>query len=159
MCGFPAHPSEMTGRAASRSTRRTRGGAFSGVFSGLQVFRHRARRRTEMKARLPLLLSLAALFVAVFGSQTVGSAAVRAGGAVVKHALFADRARHARFARDAVHATRANRAGKAKKADFAQNAGAVNTIQASRTPAPNKLLPLDGNGTLPTPVGAVGPQG
>src|ERR1041385_8488089 len=112
-----------------------------------------------MKARLPLLLSLAALFVAVFGYQTVGSAAVRAGGAVVKHALFADRARHARFARDACHAARPNRAGKAKKADFAQNAGAVNTIQASRTPTPNKLLPLDANGKLPSSVGAVGPQG
>ena len=112
-----------------------------------------------MKARLPLLLSLTALVVAVFTPQTIGNAALQAGGSVVKHALFADRAKHARFARDAVHATRANRAGKAKKADFAQNAGAVNTIQASRTPAPNKLLPLDGNGKLPTSVGAVGPQG
>jgi hypothetical protein len=112
-----------------------------------------------MKTRLPLLLSLTALVVAVFAPQTIGNAALKAGGAVVKHALFADRAKHARYARDAVHATRADRAGKAKKADFAQNAGAVNTIQASRTPTPNMLLPLDGNGKLPSSIGAVGPPG
>jgi hypothetical protein len=112
-----------------------------------------------MKARLPLLLSLTALVVAVFAPQTIGNAALKAGGAVVKHALFADRAKHARYARDAVHATRADRAGKAKKANFALNAGAVNTIQASRTPTPNMLLPLDGNGKLPSSIGAVGPQG
>ena len=112
-----------------------------------------------MKARLPLLLSLTALVVAVFAPQPMGNAALRAGSAVVKHALFADRAQHARFARDAVHATRSDRAGKAKKADFAQNAGAVNTIKASRTPTPNMLLPLDANGKLPTSIGAVGPVG
>lgn len=109
-----------------------------------------------MKARLPLLLSLTALVVAVFAPQTIGNAALKAGNAVVKHALFADRARNARFARDAVHA---DRAGKAKRADFAQNAGAVNAIQASRTPMPNTLLPLDANGKLPSSVGAVGPAG
>jgi hypothetical protein len=109
-----------------------------------------------MKARLPLLLSLTALVVAVFIPQTIGNAALKAGGTVVKHALFADRARNARFARDAVHA---DRAGRAKKADFAQNAGAVNTIQASRTPTPNMLLPLDANGKLPSSIGAVGPAG
>jgi hypothetical protein len=109
-----------------------------------------------MKARLPLLLSLTALVVAVFAPQTIGNAALKAGHAVVKHALFADRARNAKFARYAVHA---DRAGKAKKADFAQNAGAVNTIQASRTPTPNMLLPLDANGKLPSSIGAVGPAG
>ena len=109
-----------------------------------------------MKARLPLLLSLTALVVAVFAPQTIGNAAVEAGNAVVKHALFADRARNAKFARLAVHA---DRAGKARRADFARNAGAVNTIQASRTPTPNMLLPLDGNGKLPSSIGAVGPQG
>jgi hypothetical protein len=109
-----------------------------------------------MKARLPLLLSLAALIVAVFFPQSIGNAALRAGSSVVKHALFADRARNARFARAAVHA---DRAGKAKRADFAQNAGAVNTIKASRTPTPNMLLPLDANGKLPSSVGAVGPAG
>jgi hypothetical protein len=112
-----------------------------------------------MKARLPLLLSLTALVVAVFVPQTIGSAALKAGGAVVKHALFADRARHARFARDAVHATKADRAGKAKRADLALNAAAVNGIHASRTRTPNMLLPLDANGKLPSSVGAVGPVG
>src|SRR5437667_10005399 len=109
-----------------------------------------------MKARLPLLLSLTALVVAVFAPPTIGTAALKAGNAVVKHALFADRARNARFARDAVHA---DRAGKAKRADFAQNAGAVNTIKAARTPTPNMLLPLDANGKLPSSVGAVGAVG
>jgi hypothetical protein len=112
-----------------------------------------------MKARLPLLLSLTAMVVAVFTPQTIGNAALQAGNSVVKHARFADRARHARYARDAVHATRADRAAKAKKADFAQNAGAVNTIQASRTATPNMLLPLDANGKLPSSIGAVGPAG
>ena len=115
-----------------------------------------------MRPRLPLLLSLTALVVAVFAPQSIGNAAVQAGGSVVKHALFADRAHYARFARDAVHATKADRAGKATKAkssDFAQNAGAVNTIQASRTPTPNMLLPLDANGKLPSSIGAVGPAG
>jgi hypothetical protein len=109
-----------------------------------------------MKARFLLLLSLTALVVAVFVPQTIGNAALQAGSSVVKHALFADRARNARFARDAVHA---DRAGRAKRADFAQNAGAVNTIQASRTPTPNMLLPLDAGGKLPSSVGAVGPAG
>jgi hypothetical protein len=109
-----------------------------------------------MKARLPLLLSLTALIVAVFAPQPIGTAAVQAGSSVVKHALFADRARNAKFARLAVHA---DRAGRAKRADFARNAGAVNTIRASRTPTPNMLLPLDANGKLPTSVGAVGPAG
>src|SRR2546429_4425168 len=115
-----------------------------------------------MRPRLPLLLSLTALAVAIFAPATIGNAARAAGVSVVKHALFADRAHYARFARDAVHATKANRAGKAtkaKSADFAQNAGAVNAIQASRTPTPNMLLPLDANGKLPSSIGAVGPAG
>src|ERR671930_381866 len=112
-----------------------------------------------MKARLPLLLSLTALVVAVFTPQTIGNAAVHTAGAIVKHARFADRARHARYAHDAVHATRADRAGKAKRSNFAKNAGAVNAIRASRTPTPNMLLPLDANGKLPSSIGAVGPAG
>jgi hypothetical protein len=114
-----------------------------------------------MKARLPLLVAVTALAVAVFAPPTVGNAA-RAGASDVKHALFADRAHYARFARDAVHATKADRAGKAvkaRRANFAQNAGAVNAIQASRTPTPNMLLPLDANGKLPSSIGAVGPAG
>jgi hypothetical protein len=115
-----------------------------------------------MKARLSLVLALTALVVAVLGPAAIGNAAREAGAQVVKHALFADRARHARFARDAVHATRADRAGVAKKAGTAKaaaNAAAVNGIQASRTPTPNMLLPLDANGKLPSSIGAVGPVG
>ena len=37
-----------------------------------------------MKARLPLLLSLAALVVAVLSPQTIGNAAVHTAGAVVR---------------------------------------------------------------------------
>ncbi|HEX6701462.1 MAG TPA: hypothetical protein VF101_12100 [Gaiellaceae bacterium] len=115
-----------------------------------------------MKGRLSLVVALAALVVAVLGPAAIGNAAREAGAVVVKHALFADRARHARFARDAVHATRADRAGVAKlarRATTAVNAAAVNGIQASRTPTPNMLLPLDANGKLPSSIGAVGPQG
>jgi hypothetical protein len=115
-----------------------------------------------MTARLSLLLALTALVVAVLGPAAIGNAAREAGAAVVKRALFADRARHARYARDAVHATRADRAGVAKRAGRAKtadNAGAVNGIQASRTPTPNMLLPLDANGKLPSSIGAVGPAG
>jgi hypothetical protein len=115
-----------------------------------------------MKAGLSLVLALTALVVAVLGPAAIGNAAREAGASVVKHALFADRARHARFARDAVHATRSDRAGVAKKAGKAKtanNAGAVNGIQASRTPTPNMLLPLDAKGKLPSSIGAVGPAG
>jgi hypothetical protein len=115
-----------------------------------------------MKARLSLVLAVTALVVAVLGPAAIGNAAREAEAQVVKHALFADRARHARFARDAVHATKADRAGVAKKAGTAKtaaNAAAVSGIQASRTPTPNKLLPLDANGKLPSSIGAVGPPG
>ena len=115
-----------------------------------------------MKARLSLVLALTALVVAVLGPAAIGNAAREAGAQVVKHALFADRARHARFARDAVHATRSDRAGVAKRAGRAKtanNAAAVNGIHASRTPTPNMLLPLDANGKLPASIGAVGPPG
>ena len=115
-----------------------------------------------MKSRLPLLLSVVALLVAVLGPGAIGGSARAAGQAIVKRAAFAYRAGHARYARDAVHATRADRAGSARKAaraDVAANASAVNGIQASRTPTPNKLLPLDANGKLPSSIGAVGPTG
>jgi hypothetical protein len=115
-----------------------------------------------MKARHSLVIALTALVVAVLGPAAIGNAAREAGAAVVKHALFADRARHARFARDAVHATRADRAGVAtlaRRAKTADNAAAVNGIQASRTPTANMLLPLDANGKLPSSIGAVGPAG
>src|SRR5690349_21690437 len=102
-----------------------------------------------MKSRLPLLLSIAALVVAALGPGVVGSAARDTGVAIVKRAQFAYRARYARFSRDAVHATRADRSGFAKRAGKADVAAAaadaakVDGIEASRTPTPNKLLPLD----------------
>jgi hypothetical protein len=118
-----------------------------------------------MKSRIPLLLSIAALVVAALGPGAVGSAARDASVAIVKRAQFAYRARYARFSRDAVHATRADRSGFAKRAGKADVAAAaadaakVNGIEASRTPTPNKLLPLDANGKLPSSIGAVGPTG
>ena len=115
-----------------------------------------------MKGRLPLLLSLAALVVATLGPAAIGHAARQVGASVVPHARFADRARYARYSHDAVHATRSDRASSARKARSAAvagNAAAVNGIQASRTPTPNMLLPLDANGKLPSSIGAVGPVG
>ena len=115
-----------------------------------------------MNSRLPLLLSFAAIVVAALGPGVVGSAARDAGTTIVKRAQFAYRAHYSRFARDAVHATRSDRSGTAKKAgraDVAGNAEAVNGIQASRTPTPNMLLPLDAKGKLPSSIGAVGPAG
>jgi hypothetical protein len=112
-----------------------------------------------VKGRLPLLLSVTALVVALFIPQSIGNAALHAAASPVKRALFAYRAHYAKFAGSASHADRAGRATKATTANFAGNAGAVNGIQASRTPTPNMLLPLDANGKLPTSIGAVGPTG
>lgn len=50
-------------------------------------------------------------------------------------------------------------AGAASSVLFAQNAGAVNGIQAARKPTAGKLLPLDKNGKLPASVVRQGPQG
>jgi len=47
----------------------------------------------------------------------------------------------------------------AKRAGFAKNAGAVNGIKASRTPAPGKLVPLGQDGKFPASVGLAGPKG
>lgn len=44
-------------------------------------------------------------------------------------------------------------------AKFADNAGAVNGISASRTPAGGKLVPLGKNGRFPSSVGVAGPPG
>jgi hypothetical protein len=76
--------------------------------------------------RLPLILSLAAAVVAVFGSTPPGKARV---------------AEIVPFAK------------------FAQNAGAVNGIKASHTPAAGKLVPLGKNRRFPASVGVAGPQG
>jgi hypothetical protein len=79
--------------------------------------------------RLPVVLSIAALTVAVLGSTSVGHAFSSAASAPVKRAVFA------------------------------KNAGAVNGIKASRTPAPGKLVPLGLDGKFPASVGLAGPKG
>ena len=82
-----------------------------------------------MRRRLPLILGATALAVALFGSTPLGEAA-----------------------RNAIPPL-------AKKANFAANAGAVNGLRASRTPKPNYLVPLGGDGKFPASVGAIGPPG
>jgi hypothetical protein len=79
--------------------------------------------------RLPVVLSVAALTVAAFGSTSVGQAF---SSGITAHA---------------------------KRADFARNAGAVNGIKASKTPKPGKLIPLGPDGKFPTSVGLAGPKG
>jgi hypothetical protein len=84
-----------------------------------------------MTRRLPLVLSLTALAVAVFASTPLGHA-------VTSAVPFAKRAGFA------------NRAG---------NAAAVNGIKAARSPRPGLLVPLGTDGKLPASVGQVGPKG
>src|SRR4051812_20224965 len=72
--------------------------------------------------RLPLILSSAALVVALFGATPLGEAA---GPVAAKVVPFA------------------------KRAGYATNAGAVNGITAARTPAAGRLVALDENGKLP----------
>ena len=82
-----------------------------------------------MKQRIPIILSSAALVVAVMGTTPVGQAA--------RHAV-------------------------AIVPLFAKNAGAVNGIEASKTPKAGQLLPLGSNRKFPAsvvPQGARGPQG
>ena len=79
--------------------------------------------------RLPVVLSIAALAAGLLGSTSVG---------------------HAASSGDTVFA---------KRAGFAKNAGAVNGIKASRTPAPGKLVPLGQDGKFPASVGLAGPKG
>jgi hypothetical protein len=76
--------------------------------------------------RLALLLSFSAAVIAVFGSTSLGHAAV---ATIVPHAKFAD------------------------------DAGALNGIKASRTPAGGELIPLGMNGRFPSSVGVAGPPG
>jgi hypothetical protein len=85
-----------------------------------------------MRNRLPLVLFVSALLVAVLGSTSLGRAAVDAAVPLAKRAYLAD---------------------------TAKNAVRVDNIKASRTATPGMLLPLDNNGKLPASVGAVGPQG
>ena len=83
-----------------------------------------------MKHRLPLMLSAAALAVALLSNGPLVSAA----SGVVRHALFADKARIA------------------AQANFAKTAGAINGIKASRTPKAGRLIPLNASSLLPASV-------
>jgi hypothetical protein len=85
---------------------------------------------SNIKRRLPIVLSATALAVAV-----LGSASVAVGSSVSPFATHA------------------------KRSDFASNAGAVNGIKASKTPRGGFLLPLGKNGKFPASVGLAGPQG
>jgi len=75
-----------------------------------------------MRGRLPVVLSLLALLIALLGWTGVGEAALKSAEKAVKSALFA------------------------------KNAGAVNGIQASATPKPGELLPLGSDGQFPSSV-------
>lgn len=78
-----------------------------------------------MRQKLPLVLSLTALAVAVFGATPLGQAA----GGVVRRALFAN------------------------------NAGKVNGIRASRRPQANQLLALGPDAKFPSSAIPSSPQG
>lgn len=82
-----------------------------------------------MTKRLPLILSVTALVVALLGSTSLGSAALNA---IVPFA---------------------------KRSGFAKNAGAVNGIKASKLPRAGWLVPLGTGGKFPPSVGQVGPTG
>ena len=88
-----------------------------------------------MRKRLPLVLSITALAVAVLGSTPAGHAVVSAVPPFAKKAHYADKA---------------------------GNATAVNGIKAARKPKPRFLVPLNDRGKLPVsvvPAGLAGPQG
>jgi Collagen triple helix repeat (20 copies) len=78
-----------------------------------------------MRERLPLVLSVVALVVAVFGSTPLGRAVVSAVPPFAKHA---------------------------RTADFATNAGAVNGLKASKRPRAGWLVALGKNGKFPISV-------
>jgi len=82
--------------------------------------------------RLPLILSATALAVALLGSTPLGKAAGSAAAKVVPLA---------------------------KRSGYAGNAGAVGGIKASRTPTPERLLPLGRNGRFPASVLPPGARG
>jgi hypothetical protein len=86
-----------------------------------------------MRDRLPLILSVTALVVAVLGSTPLGRAAA-----------------------DALPVPLAKRA---YLADTAKNSIRLNNIRANRTPTAGMLVPLDQTGKFPASVGAIGPKG
>ena len=85
-----------------------------------------------MKERLPLIFSVTALVLALFGSTPLGHAVSSAVPPFAKHA---------------------------KTADYAKNAGAVNGLKASKRPRVGWLVALGKDGKFPASVGQVGPQG
>src|SRR5437667_1594947 len=85
-----------------------------------------------MKQRLPLLLSAAALLVALFGSTPLGTAARQAIPPLAQHA---------------------------KTADLANNAKRLNGFKASARPRAGTIPVLLKGAKLPAAIGAVGPQG
>jgi hypothetical protein len=85
-----------------------------------------------VKERLPLIFSLTALLIALFGATPVGRAVVSAVPPFANHA---------------------------KTADFAKNAGAVNGIKASTRPRVGWLVALGKGGKFPASVGVAGPSG
>jgi hypothetical protein len=84
-----------------------------------------------MKQRLPLVLSITALAVALLGSTPLGHAVTSA----------------VPFARKAGYAYRAG------------NATAVHGIKAAKRPRPGFLIPLGADGRFPASVGQSGPAG
>ena len=82
--------------------------------------------------RVSLMLSSAALVIALLGATPLGRAAGSVASKVVPYA---------------------------KRSGYATNAGAVAGIKAARKPAAGKLMPLGPNGKFPASVGAVGPAG
>jgi hypothetical protein len=85
-----------------------------------------------MTTRLPLILSSAALLVALLGSTPLADAAGSALDKVVP---------------------------RAKRADFASNAGKLNGHKSSLNPKRGQIPVVDANGKLPPSLGAVGPAG
>ncbi len=82
--------------------------------------------------RLPMVLSAAALVVAVFGSTPLGHAVTSAVPPFAKKAAYAERA---------------------------GTAGALNGIKASKQPRAGQLVPLGQDGKFPASVGIAGPAG
>jgi hypothetical protein len=88
-----------------------------------------------MRERVPLVLSITALVVAMFGATPLGSAAGHLIAAVPP------------FAKSANYA------------NFAGNASTLNGHRSALTGAPGTIPVVGKNGKLPAAIGAVGPQG
>ena len=85
-----------------------------------------------MKQRLPLVISVTALTVALVGSTPLGQAAESVLDQIVP---------------------------RAKRADLAANAVKLNGHRSSFNPKPGQIPVVSSEGKLPASIGAVGPQG